>query len=151
MQVIRFLATLIKMKAKFILVSFVLNTVFGLTAKADTIDFWHVYYNGVKIREYNGYAVDIISLKADSVGSNDSITVKYFRDTPCYDCATNVTVEDDKHHVITTDNGKGTFSPVSFLLKKVVDSGIKFFEVFYSEGEIKSRADKILLFRIKLE
>ena len=79
---------------------FILLTIFGIAqiAKADTIDFWHVYYNQTKIREFNQYGTHEIILKLDSLKSGDSITVKYFRDTPCFDCATYLTVENEKHH-----------------------------------------------------
>ncbi|WP_026209621.1 hypothetical protein [Cytophaga aurantiaca] len=125
------------------------------TTKADTIDFWHVYYNHTKIQEFNQYGTHEIRLKLESLKSGDSITVKYFRDTPCSRCATYLTVEDEKHHVFVTSSGKGTFNPISFSINKLIElrkqGYMQTFEIFYFEGEIKSRSDKILIFRIILE
>lgn len=125
------------------------------TVKADTLDYWHVYYNQTKIREFNQYGTHEIRLKLDSLKSGDSITVKYFRDTPCFDCRAYLTVENEKHHVFLTSSGKGTFNPISFSVNKLIElrqqGYIQTFEIFYFEGEIKSRSDKILIFRIILE
>jgi len=136
---------------------FILLIVFGIfqIAKADTVDFWHVYYNQVKIEAFSQNGTHEIILKLDSIKSGDSITVKYYRDTPCFDCLTFITVEDEKHHVFVTSSGKGTFNPISFSLDKLIElrkQGYKqTFEIFYFEGEAKSRSDKKLIFRIKLE
>ena len=68
----------------------ILITTIGLfnSAKADTIDYWHVYYNKIKIKEYNQYSKGEIVLKIKDIKKSDSLTIKYFRDTPCDDCLT---------------------------------------------------------------
>lgn len=81
----------------------------------------------------------------------DSITVKYFRDTPCFDCLSFLSVEDGKHHILTSWEGKGSFTPKKFSMDKLIESGKNYFEVWYQDDQIKSRNDRILLFRIKLE
>ena len=132
-------------------------TVLGLSqmTKADTIDFWHVYYNKAKIREFNQYSTREIILKLNKIKSGDSITVRYFRDTPCSYCSTYLTVESGKHHVILTSKGKGTYNPISFSLKDLIayrmSSGKNYFDIFYFERENKSLSNKIFIFRIKLE
>jgi hypothetical protein len=52
---------------------------------ADTIDVWHVFYNKIKVKEYNGHNMHEI-LVFKTINIRDSITVAYFRDTPCYFC-----------------------------------------------------------------
>ena len=120
--------------------------------KADTIDYWHVYYNKVKLKEFNQFnSKEPILLNVRDIKS-DTLTVKYFRDTPCFDCTTFLSVEDTKHQNILTSEGKGTFNPVSFSVKVLIqfkeNSGQELFEVYYFEDD---RTSKILLFRIKLE
>ena len=125
------------------------------TAKADTISFWHVYKNGIKVKEFNEFGKNELVIDHRLVQSGDSITVRYFRDTPCSACPSTVTVEDEKHRIITSGSGKGTFKPVSFPLRDVLAfstaTGKKTFDVFYLEGDANSRSDKMLLFTIRLE
>lgn len=125
------------------------------SAKADTIDFWHVYKNGIKVKEFNAFGKNELVIDIRLVQSKDSVTIRYFRDTPSSDCVTTVTIEDEKHRIITSGSGKGTFNPVSFPLRDVLAfstaTGKKTFEVFYKEGDANSRWDKTLLFTIRLE
>lgn len=125
------------------------------TAMADTIDYWHVYYNQIKIREFNQYGTHEIVLKVDSIKSADSIVVKYFRDTPCPECTTYLAVENEKHQVLLTSQGQGTFNPISIALNKLLklweQGSRQNFEIFYFEGNGKRSSGKVLLFRIKLE
>jgi hypothetical protein len=121
------------------------------TTKADTTDYWHVYYNKVRIGDYNGPGKKEIVLKRNAIKAGDSIALKYFRDTPCSDCITNLAVEDGKHHVRKRYSGKGTFSPVSFAVTDLLKTGDAYFEVYYFDDTMKSRTGKVLVFRIRLE
>lgn len=135
----------------------ILISTFGLTsfAKADTIDFWHVYYNNVKIQEYNQYSKGEIVLKIKDIKKTDSLAVKYFRDTPCEDCETQAEIENGKHFVITKGKGVGTFNPIKIsvydLLQYHLKADKEVYEVFYHEGQITSRTQRVLIFRIKFE
>ncbi|HEV7782150.1 MAG TPA: hypothetical protein VGO58_12840 [Chitinophagaceae bacterium] len=129
---------------------------FAQTAKADTIDYWHVYYNKIKIGEFTHYGrPHKITLKLDSLHYGDSITVIYSRDTPCAGCTTHLTVEDGKHHLFLSGEGKGTRNTLAFSIDKLIDlrnQGYKeYYQIFYFEEPIRSRSDKIMLFRIKIE
>jgi hypothetical protein len=136
---------------------FILILIFGFVqlTKADTTDFWHVYYNKKEIREYGQFGIpQTIILKIDSIHSGDSITVKYFHDGLCFDCQTFLVVEDKYHKFVLMSGGKGTFNPVSFALKDLLvfknDNHESTFDVYYSEDS-GSHSRRILLFRIKLE
>ncbi len=135
----------------------ILISTFGLigSVKADTIDFWHVYYNNVKIQEYNQYSKGIIVLKIKDIKKTDSLSIKYFRDTPCDDCETQVAIENGRHFVITKGKGLGTFNPIKVsvydLLQYHLKADKEVYEVFYHEGQITSRTQRVLIFRIKLE
>jgi hypothetical protein len=72
------------------LILFISAIGFFNAVKADTIDYWHVYYNKTKIKEYNQYSKGEITLKIKNIKNKDTLTVRYFRDTPCSDCKTQV-------------------------------------------------------------
>lgn len=117
--------------------------------KADTLDYWHVKYNGKLIRKYNK-TVDnnsgrVISINSKTVKTSDRITVNYGRDTPCHDCTTELLLETYTKKQFTIVSGKGTLNPLSFSVVDVKKWGGKSFDVFYRE---KGRRD-ILLFSIK--
>lgn len=125
------------------------------SARADTIDFWHVYYNNIKIKEFNQYGQNTVILRLGKIKDGDSIVVKYFRDTPCSECLTNLIVQDNQHNIIATGKGTGTFNPIAFPLinlvkiNKVTDKNS--FTVFYYEVGIGGTQDQIMIFKIKLE
>lgn len=126
----------------------------GIVCKADTIDYWHVYYNKTKIKEFNQFnGSALLVLKKAAIKKGDSLTIRYFRDTPCFDCMTSLAAEDAKHHIIVNGHGKGTGNPVSFSLADLFDpkrqSRYDSFEVYYSEDS--HRKKRVLLFHIKLE
>ncbi len=131
--------------------------IIGITqnTKGDTIDYWHVYYNKIKIAEFNSYNTHDISIKINKVKNGDIITVRYYRDTPGSDLVTNLTVVDEKHHVILVSKGKGTGNPVSFALKDLLEykkkHGGNTFEIFYTDSYLSSIPAKLFLFRIKFE
>ncbi len=139
---------------KFVLFLFVTLGLLNIT-KADTIDFWHVYYNKTKIKEYNQYSKVEIILKIKDIQKTDSLTIRYFRDTPCSDCETQVAIENGKHFVITKSIGKGTFNPIKISVFDLLQYHLKYnkdvYEVFYHEGQIISRTQRALIFKIKLE
>lgn len=118
----------------------------------DTITNWQVYHNNRLLANFNIMNVkNEIVFKKQNFKKGDSITVNYFRDTPCFDCLSFLTVEDGKHHIVTYWKGNGTFTPKTFSLDKLMESGKGYFEIYYHDGEIKSRTQRQLLFRLKIE
>lgn len=53
-------------------------------AHADTIHYWHVYYNDLMIHDFNGYKEKVVVLKWNAVKKPHYLGVKYFKDTPCH-------------------------------------------------------------------
>jgi len=54
-------------------------------AKADMADFWHVYYNGVKIKEFSEVQNNReITLKIKDIKKTDSLTIMYYNDFHLY-------------------------------------------------------------------
>ena len=125
-----------------------------LPAPVDTIDFWHVFYNNKLIKEYNGYNLgNPLIIKIDSIKSEDSITVKFFRDTPCSDCDSYLIIEYPFLNKTFITRGTYTFCPLTLSLadlKKVerITSVRQLFEVYYLDV---TNHYKIKLFDIKLE
>jgi len=118
---------------------------FACIAKADTVDYFRVYYNEKKIKDQNFYGSSAhISIKASDIKPGDSVTLKYFRDTPCWECATFVEVFLDGEKVII-GKGRGTGNAVSFaasdLLRYKSKTGKQIFHVYYYEtGRIATKS-----------
>ena len=125
---------------------------FFYIAKADTIDYWHVYYNNTKIKEYNQYSKGEIVLKVKNIKKTDSLTILFFRDTPCSDCKTEVNVENESHFVITKGKGYGTFNPIKISVFDLLLKADRDFScVYYQERDETETTPKVLLFKVKLE
>lgn len=124
-------------------------------AKADTINFCQVYYNNIKILDINFFRSNELVLKMDSIQSSDSITIRYFRDTPCFDCPTKLIIENEKHLPFFSIENVGTSSPFTFSVQQLVELREKgyehHFEVFNTEGIPVSRTGRQFVLRIKLE
>lgn len=122
-----------------------------LVQKPDTLDYWHVYYNKTKIREFNQLDRNQITLKKRNIKPDDILTIKYFNDTPCDACKIFIVVKDNRHNIVFKKEGKGTFNPISISLKQLVLSKKAEFEVFYFEEKIKNKMDEFQIFKVKLE
>ncbi|MCU0390451.1 MAG: hypothetical protein MUE81_05000 [Thermoflexibacter sp.] len=125
------------------------------TTQIDTIDFWHVYYNKIKIEAYNlNSEKSAITLKIKDIKKTDSLIVKYFKDTPCSKCKTQVTVQDKKHSLIAKGSNKGTFSPLKISVYDLLQYHLKakedIYEVFYVEEQEIGQKYK-LIFKVRFE
>lgn len=122
----------------------------------DTIDYYHVYYNNKKIKEYNQHDLNkenSISFQTNSIKKSDKLTVKYFNDTPCRDCKFFIQVKsqtDDK--IISENSNIGQFEPLTINLNDLVKfqkfNQENIFGVYYYE---KDKSNIRQLFKIKLE
>jgi len=128
------------------------TTIFQFNGQCDTITNWQVYHNQKLIHIANSFSEIVsITLKKSDIKPGDSITVHYFRDTPCYECPSQLSIENEKHFTITTWKGKGTFTPKVFYLNSLLKTSITDFEIWYFEGDLPSKTNKELLFRLRLE
>ena len=125
---------------------------FFSTTKADTIDYWHVYYNQTIIKKFNQFSKGEITLKIKDIKKTDSLTVKYFRNTPCGTCETRVEIEDSHQSVITTGQGIGTFNPIKIsLFDLLVKADRNPIIVYYYERQNTGITIKVELFSVKLQ
>jgi|GEM_PF-4499375 len=95
--------------------------------KIDTLNFWHIYYNKEKIKEFNEASKEnVIQLVLGSVKKEDSLSIKYFSNTRCANC--------------------------SFTLRIPTDEGISFFEVsrYTKSISLSLETIKALLMRNKM-
>jgi hypothetical protein len=134
----------------------VISILFGQVhlVKADTISYCHVYYNNTRVGDYTEYATNrTIAIKAADIKRADRIVVRYFRDTPCYDCWSFLAIEDKKRRRIVLAKAKGTSNPISFYVKDLLEqrkqSHKSSFEIFYSENDLTNSGAS--LFIIKFE
>ena len=141
---------------KVFVVAFLLSVGFFKQTKAYTIDYWHVYYNNVEIKDYNDYgSTRILTLKLDSIKLTDRITVKFFDDRPCFDCKSFLAIEGLKKRKIILAKGKGTGNPVTFTIKRLLLYRKQFrknsFAIFYFESKYGKRVNSPPLLTIQLE
>ena len=122
-------------------------------SQTDTIDFWHVFYNNELIKQYDNHnSYQVLTLKIDSIKVGDSITVRYFRDTPCGECNVYLIIECSYTSQALIARGTYTFCPLTLSvtdLKKIQKENKKeLLDVYYLEDYNNY---KISLFKIKLE
>jgi len=127
--------------------------------KPDTVDFWHVYYNDVKIKEFSQYSNNKeITLRIKDIKKADSLTIMYYNDfhytLDSTACKTEVEIEDiDKSvflkGVIWNKGLQGASLKISISDLVVTDRKSPFFAYYYACTTENN--PKVLLFKIKFE
>lgn len=138
------------MKNTILILSFLLISI--VCKASDTISVWHVYYNKIKIKEYNQFNnMTPIVLKGSDYKIGDSITVKYISDTKCHDCLTGIMVRSKDNRVTMVGKSVGRGNPISFPASYLIDPKRinKNFEILYldSNGE---NATSTILFEVEV-
>jgi hypothetical protein len=123
--------------------------------KADTTDYWHIYFNDDRIKMCDETHPAELLFNAEKIQITDSITVKPSMDRPCYDCKTLLFVENTEGSLLATAIGKGTFNPITFSLNDVAHSSNKGkeYRVFFSQESPNSKEKplkKVFLFTIRI-
>ena len=134
---------------KRILSIFIILTI-GITniVKADTIDFWHVYYNDVIIKGFE------VTLKTKDIKETDSLTIIYFSDTYYGDCDAKMEIENSNKFLIAerfmTKEGFQA-PPIKISIFDLLVNAIQspFFVYYYACA--MENSPKILLFKIIFE
>jgi hypothetical protein len=120
--------------------------------KADTIDYWHVYYNGRIFKKYNqNHKNQVIALEFDQIKENDSIKVVFFSDTRCPECLTSLALfNGEKDQVDISEIKEGIYS-LTFKVKDLIILGSKLYKNSFPIYLIEEREEarrKSFLFRI---
>ncbi len=112
----------------------------------DTIDYYHVYYNNLKIKEFNQHHLKnppTIEIDIDSLKNADKIIVKYWNDTPCSNCKFFIRVKDnDTKKIISENSNIGQFKPLTIKLKDLLEyyaiKNKSKLEIYYFENNDKN-------------
>lgn len=103
--------------------------------KCDAIDYWQVFLNGKVIGYFREYDKNrYIRLKADSIKTSDTITIRYCADTRCGECPTELTIW-NKIEKLLTVKGVEDCRPISFTLNSLYFSWRKHTELVASYVE----------------
>jgi len=107
----------------------------SISAKCDTIDFWHVYYNKDKKIECTEGKHCILTLHRDSLKANDTITIYYFNDTGYQNGA--VITDGDLHKVYTVREKVDSLNGFSVILaipvRVLIASQSRTFTVYFKD------------------
>ncbi len=112
----------------------------------DTIDNWQVYQNKKLLIAYNAWNANIpLIIKRAQVKHTDVLSVQYARDTPCSDCVTSLSIEDNNNKEIKLIKSKGTFTPFKLLLSDLVklkNNGVYLF--YRSETDLGGNHNRLI-------
>ena len=119
---------------------------------SDTISVWHVFYNKIKIKEYNQFTnKSPLIIKASEYKIGDSITVKYYSDTRCLDCITGIMLKSLDNQVTLVGKSTGRGNPITFPVKYLLDpkKKKKIFQILYLDSNDKE-SKSFQLFEIEI-
>ncbi len=128
---------------------------FSYIVKADTTDYFHIYFNDERIKMADEAHPAALTYNGQKIKVTDSITIKPSKNVPCYSCKTFLYVENGKDVLVQKALGKGTFNPITFSLKDLVRDGQKpiDYRIFYSEEKANAKGEetlKVLVFTIRI-
>lgn len=124
--------------------------VLPLNLQADTIDYWHVYYNDVKIHEFNQHFQGTVKLKLNTIKSTDSLSVSYFNDTPCHSCTKYLVFEALGIEPIKSNKVKGKLVKIAIRKLSQLNEEQKEYNVYYVERQPREEL-RHFVFLLKFE
>ena len=124
----------LKFKSFWLLI--VISFTFLFQAAADTTDFYHILYNKDLLKAYPGDTVPISIIRTD-IKDSDSLTIKYWSDTPCKSCKFYLVVIDQKKNYVKVVSAIGQSAPLSISVKDIFDWSanelVDNFDLYYYE------------------
>jgi hypothetical protein len=123
-------------------------------ARCDTTDHYSIYYNDIKIHDYNINTEDSIPLAFDktSLKENDNLTVKYWSDTLCATCKYYLVIIDSEKRYVKVVSCTGQGIPLTFSMSEVLnwsnENSIDTFEIYYYE---EKPAFPVYLFTLQIK
>jgi hypothetical protein len=124
--------------------------------KADSTDYWRVYYNNIQVLEHHPLSNDDNDqLILSGISADDMVKISYYHITP-FEGDRVLSVEDESGKVVYTLEFKKTDTdqPMYFKIVELYKRDFKFnrfYNVFLSE-KVKGRPDlDVLLFRFKIK
>ena len=126
------------------------SIIFISSAFCDTTDYFHVFYNKIKIKDVS-ISLPLQMKKAD-IKENDTLSVEYWDDTPCATCKFFLVVIDNKNNYVkvSTNIGQGEplIIPMSAIMLWSDNKLVNTFDIYYYE---EKPAFPIHLFTLKLQ
>jgi hypothetical protein len=136
------------MKIRFFSVVVFLLATFA--SKADTIDYWHVYYNDVIFGKFHqGQMDNELKIQKKEIRKNDFLVVKHHDDTPWHNTKIALVITNEKGITVKTISAIGEGSDLKVelkdLLKDEINKSVKLFFDYYEDNELRRR-----LFTLKI-
>jgi hypothetical protein len=92
----------------------------------DTLNYWHIYYNDSVIAKFNAASQDLkIEIDRSKIREGDSLTIRYFDDTPCNNCKSVLFVRDEKKRKMRVTETNELLGKLSLELKDLIEFGDK--------------------------
>ena len=138
-----------------VIIIFVYCMLFFSPAIADTVDYYHVYINKLKVLDVSPARPDDLTFKINGIKSGDSISINYFRDTHCGSCSINLVLCDSTGLVLLKTSGNGLGNSLSFSLLEIVEyrrrNGSPLLILYYDEIHLQGFHKPTLLLKVHLE
>lgn len=132
------------MKKLLITISFLLTLTISGFCQADTISYWHVSLDNKLINEF--YATTDnpkVEISTTDLNKSSTLTVEFFRDTPCQNCRTYLAIYNSEDDIILKIKGFGTLNKHNLRLKRLIDLISKTkdstFKFYYKEPPYKTQ------------
>lgn len=120
------------------------------SAKADTIDFWHVYYNNNLIKEFNESSRHSLVRIDNFIKDSDTLAVYFWDDTPCSDCKMSLFIKSWEGNTLKTINVIGETTPFKISLKELLASDEKSNEKAYEFILYENEKERHILFGLAI-
>ena len=102
-------------------ISLLLTSTISGFCQADTISYWHVYLDNKVIAEFSVVTENpTIEISTSDLRRNPILKVVYFRDTPCQDCRTYLTICNSKDEILFKIKGSGTLNKHNLKLTRLI-------------------------------
>ena len=132
-----------KMNKLFILLILLIS----LSAKADTISSWKVYYNKTLVKQLSDFTSNEIKIKASYYKKGDYLAITYSDDTRCNDCSYEITVVAEGKESIHVEKFKDEYKLARIDLKQLIDNyksrnSNSLFVVYFTEIDKKGKRNR---------
>ncbi len=124
-------------------------TIISVNGFSDTLDYWQVYYNDSLILNFNSISQNLsLQLIETKIEENDTISIRYGKDTHCSNCTFILFVRDEKKRKLRLKETKEFYGKLSISLNRLITFGQKNknkrYDFYYYERNINGRNSPII-------
>jgi len=127
---------------------------FSACSKADTLPYWTVYLNGVKLKTFTTLGNNI-TFKSSELNVGDKLSIQYFDDSKCKECNYELLIRNEYKGELVSKKFKNETELVELDLTEVIKddfgSNLRKFFVFFSEfrkGKLVNYGMRLFTFTI---